>query len=93
VYRWATAQNEYVNVPKTVGEEQLPGVASGLGAGSTVQLEIHVPLPNPDTEPGFGSPGFIMRMTYQDVAGKKWITETTWLAFQDRYTDSKVRSG
>jgi hypothetical protein len=94
VTRVEASGGEFITVPASPGnEEQLPGDAAGLAAGSMIQLEIHVPRANSVTEHFEASAGFIMSLTYRDVAGKKWTTETKWLGPDEQYMNSRVTSG
>jgi hypothetical protein len=64
VTEWVARHNIYTNVRAS---EQTPGVTAGLGAGSTVQLEIHIQVPKTPDIFANGSPGFVLRITYRDV--------------------------
>jgi hypothetical protein len=37
-------------------------------------------------------PGFWLTLTYEDVAGKGWITQARYIATDRRYTDVTVRN-
>lgn len=90
VTAWVARHNIYTNVRAS---EQTPGVTAGLGAGSTVQLEIHIQVPKTSDIFADGAPGFVLRMTYRDVSEKNWITATTWAPLGDRYAGSAVGAG
>ena len=90
VTEWVASHNIYTNVRAS---EQTPGVTAGLGAGSTVQLEIHIQVPKTPDIFANGSPGFVLRITYRDVSGKEWVTATTWAPAGDRYAGSAVGAG
>jgi hypothetical protein len=62
------------------GGGQTPGTVMGLKASGSVSVDIAI-------RGLTGIPGFWLTLTYEDVAGKAWITKARYMPSRDRYAD------
>ncbi len=62
-----------------------PGVAAGIRASSSLPVIIKIR--------GLADvPGFWLTLTYEDVAGKGWVTKARHVASEGRYTDLTINT-
>ena len=64
---------------------QTPAAATGLGVGILAPLEIKLHGVR-------GVSGFWLTLTYEDVAGKGWITKARYIPDRDRYEDLTINT-
>jgi hypothetical protein len=58
-----------------------------LGVAVNDQVKAEIEIPNLG-----GLPGFDLRVTYSDVAGKQWVTVAKYVDLDDRYTGMSIRT-
>lgn len=67
------------------GGPQKAGTAAGIGVSGVVRLEV-------EFANLVGVPDYELTITYEDVAGKGWLTVGRWNADDGRYTDLAINA-